>query len=96
MIYETRDAVESPNKAYPSFHKSHKVHLVNFKQYIYAIHCVLSIRSFHVDVDECSDCSPNAHCNNTEGSDDCTCFTGYTGDGFSCCKPLASCALTIM
>ena len=45
----------------------------------------------YVDVNECendssNDCSINADCINTEGSYDCVCLTGYTGDGSSCSK----------
>ena len=40
------------------------------------------------DVDECSqgmnDCHVNATCNNTEGSYNCSCKNGFTGDGFAC------------
>ena len=42
-----------------------------------------------LDIDECAnttlnDCDVNARCNNTEGSFNCTCNTGYTGDGVNC------------
>ncbi|XP_078348946.1 uncharacterized protein LOC144633894 isoform X1 [Oculina patagonica] len=40
------------------------------------------------DVDECTqgvdECHVNATCNNTEGSYNCTCKDGFTGDGLSC------------
>lgn len=40
------------------------------------------------DIDECSeeshDCAENAECDNTDGSYDCHCTIGYTGDGISC------------
>ena len=39
-------------------------------------------------MDECSqgmnDCHGNATCNNTEGSYNCSCKNGFTGDGFTC------------
>ena len=39
-------------------------------------------------MDECSqgmdDCHVNATCNNTEGSYNCSCKDGFTGDGFTC------------
>ena len=44
---------------------------------------------FFLDVDECSGsinyCSyPNAYCVNTVGSFECTCASGYTGNGTVC------------
>jgi len=41
-----------------------------------------------VDIDECAvnngNCSQNATCNNVLGSYECTCMTGFSGDGFNC------------
>ena len=41
-----------------------------------------------LDIDECSvihgNCSELANCTNIPGSYNCTCRTGYTGDGFTC------------
>ena len=41
-----------------------------------------------LDIDECTtglnSCDGNATCTNTIGSYFCTCFEGYTGDGFDC------------
>ena len=44
---------------------------------------------FHqVDVNECTtdahSCNVNAYCNNTNGSYNCTCNPGYSGNGISC------------
>ena len=41
------------------------------------------------DIDECmslegNDCHERAECTNTEGSYNCSCNVGYTGDGFNC------------
>ena len=40
------------------------------------------------DLDECSlsnsSCHQNANCTNTNGSFECNCLPGYTGDGFNC------------
>jgi len=40
------------------------------------------------DIDECAvnngNCSEFADCTNAHGSFDCTCITGFTGDGFTC------------
>ena len=44
--------------------------------------------SFLADVDECiaakHTCDANANCVNTHGSYNCSCKSGYTGDGFNC------------
>ena len=41
-----------------------------------------------VDINECEDltalCDSNAECTNTQGSYECTCGDGYSGDGLSC------------
>ena len=41
-----------------------------------------------LDVNEClletDECDANAICTNTEGSYNCTCNSGYEGDGFFC------------
>ncbi|PFX16293.1 Protein kinase C-binding protein NELL2 [Stylophora pistillata] len=46
------------------------------------------------DTDECvtglHNCSPNAYCNNTNGSYNCTCKPGFTGNGQEC-KRVTSC-----
>ena len=40
------------------------------------------------DIDECidgsNDCADNATCSDTEGSYECTCDPGFTGDGVNC------------
>ena len=40
------------------------------------------------DIDECAEeidnCHDNAACNNNEGSFNCTCNSGYTGNGTYC------------
>ena len=42
----------------------------------------------YTDIDECviatHSCDRNAMCTNSEGSFDCVCFPGFTGDGLSC------------
>ena len=42
----------------------------------------------HSDINECTSavphCSPNATCNNTEGSYQCRCKEGFSGDGKEC------------
>ena len=41
-----------------------------------------------MDIDECAinthNCHINAFCNNTEGSHNCTCLPGLSGDGSNC------------
>ena len=42
-----------------------------------------------IDIDECEHgndtCYINANCTNSEGSFSCSCYPGYTGDGFEAC-----------
>ena len=53
--------------------------------------CVPSLRFYFgtTDINECElgvdQCTTNATCSNTEGSYECNCNTGFTGDGISCC-----------
>ena len=46
------------------------------------------IEIFFLDVNECNagfdSCHINAKCINTDGSYDCDCEQGFTGDGFNC------------
>ena len=55
-----------------------------FVRYIF-----LTLELSFIDVDECMinthNCDINAVCNNTEGSHNCTCKPGYSGDGISSC-----------
>ena len=47
--------------------------------------CVLVL--YGIDIDECSTggvCDENAECVDTAGSYECTCSSGYTGDGHTC------------
>ncbi|CAH3196086.1 unnamed protein product [Porites evermanni] len=41
-----------------------------------------------LDIDECTsqthDCSPNSECTNMQGSFQCECKSGFTGDGKTC------------
>ena len=45
------------------------------------------------DINECElgvdQCTTNATCSNTEGSYECSCNTGFIGDGYTCCKCMA-------
>ena len=47
-----------------------------------------ALSSLFLDFDECAanfdNCDPNAYCNNTVGSFNCTCNSGYTGNGTTC------------
>ena len=48
----------------------------------------LNVKYLFVDFDECAantdNCDDNAYCNNTVGSFNCTCNSGYTGNGTTC------------
>ena len=51
-----------------------------------SMHLYLKLLLFP-DIDECSgsnNCSDNATCIDSAGSYNCSCDTGYTGDGFTC------------
>ena len=56
---------------------------------IYALsaHCLYAY--YITDINECEldgdQCATNATCSNTEGSYECSCNTGFTGDGKLCC-----------
>ena len=50
--------------------------------------CSLIIHTLLSDTDECSEglnaCDDNASCTNTQGGYNCTCNTGYAGNGSTC------------
>lgn len=52
----------------------------------YPVNSFTVLRLFSTDVDEClSDvCGANANCTDTDGSFECSCDSGYSGDGMSC------------
>ena len=55
----------------------------------YIVHFYMMTICYHLeDIDECSEgidtCASNATCTNTEGNYNCSCDTGYHGDGFYC------------
>ena len=55
------------------------------KTFFAPVFCILF--SSLSDVDECAGtnrCDANAECENTDGSYNCSCITGYEGDGFQC------------
>ena len=51
------------------------------------------LNSLLSDINECTakvhNCDANAFCNNTEGSYNCACSPGYTGNGTSCAGKLS-------
>ena len=52
------------------------------------MHCELDILLLVADIDECAtgtdSCDSNAYCDNYVGYHDCSCYLGYTGNGYSC------------
>ena len=50
--------------------------------------CICMYVCLYTDIDECAtgmdSCNESADCIDTEGSYDCMCYAGYSGDGFSC------------
>ena len=61
---------------------------IQFLQYYH--HYFIIIASYAwiiIDIDECSTgtpCDTNAACTDTDGSYDCTCNSGYEGNGVTC------------
>ena len=59
------------------------VNIVHMTEVLIIHHC-----HFSTDIDECTtgmdSCNESADCVNTEGSYECMCIGGYSGDGFSC------------
>ena len=45
------------------------------------------------DINECisgsAECHDNAMCSNSDGSNECTCNTGFSGDGINCISEIA-------
>ena len=55
--------------------------------------CFLYISQiFSTDINECirgsTECHDNATCTNTDGTYECTCDIGFSGDGFNCTSEL--------
>ena len=47
---------------------------------------LISVSFLFLDVDECvnNPCHDNANCSDSEGSFECQCNVGYSGNGFNC------------
>ena len=60
----------------------------------YFLHENKSTNSLFLEINECSagtdNCDANADCTNTVGSYNCTCKSGYSGDGVTCTGTLLS------
>jgi hypothetical protein len=61
----------------------------NYNYKVSTLVCNSFNKNVSTDIDECSmlnynNCSSNATCNNTGGSFQCTCNSGYTGNGTFC------------
>ena len=56
--------------------------------YVYQLTLYCSVYISLVDIDECvvnvDECNPNAVCSDNIGSYDCSCNSGFEGDGFFC------------
>lgn len=53
------------------------------KYFYFFLYCFFFV---FTDIDECFSmpCGNNSVCLNTDGSFECSCLSGFTGDGFSC------------
>ena len=64
----------------------YQVMLLTFQSFIYFRQ--LFVGYISIDIDECvggsHSCSPDAYCNNTKGSYNCTCKPGFLGSGREC------------
>ena len=64
------------------------------------LYILLYVQFIKTDVDECSenthDCDSNADCTNTDGSYNCACKTGWSGDGTSCTGTCLSTMVILM
>ena len=60
--------------------------LVRLKYFSFFNQLVFVICIIFLDINECSSnpCHPNATCTDKDGSFDCECNVGYSGDGFNC------------
>ena len=71
------------------YERDERFYSITLQQFIHKFKILELFFSF-ADVDECADnkaneCDPNAAlCTNNEGSYDCSCFSGYIGDGKNC------------
>ena len=61
---------------------------VYFQPNLPCIIFIVILSFFMTDINECvlgvDQCTTNATCSNTEGSYECSCNTGFTGDGTTC------------
>ena len=67
----------------------HKIWPININRIVYRFNVFVFsfLHELNTDIDECdgvNDCHDNADCANTDGSYDCTCKVGYSGDGKTC------------
>ena len=57
----------------------------------------LTFQLYCVDIDECStgahNCAQQATCTDVEGSFNCSCNTGFSGDGMTCNGQLELCSM---
>ena len=59
----------------------------NLRMYMLILFCCFISPYFSADVNECmmeNDCHNMSQCFNTQGSYNCTCNQGYTGNGTDC------------
>ena len=72
-----------------------ETYLFGILKCLYSIHLFI----FILDLDECvtelDNCHKSATCNNTFGCFECTCNSGFVGDGVNCTSKLVTCNMLL-
>ena len=64
------------------------LNLVNFDNSLFALLCLKTYHFYFIDIEECSEtpspCHEHATCKELQGSFNCSCDEGFTGNGTYC------------
>ena len=65
--------------------------LISSQTSLFSLYSMISL-IYSTDINECisgsAECHDNATCSNSDGSYECTCDIGFSGDGFNCTSEL--------